>query len=118
MCFSIIEALITHKPSGPETKDSITHQIKNKMNLLRKKYHREIPISDYFGDNPAPKVWGMLYDYRSVLAHGDEPDFEKINKHKILKDQRTISLFLKENIKELILLALHDPEFIADLREC
>ncbi|PHS24114.1 MAG: hypothetical protein COA85_08830 [Robiginitomaculum sp.] len=114
--FSIIEALVTHKPQDLEKKDSITHQIKSKMNLLQKKYPREIPISDYFGDYLAPKIWGILYDYRSVLAHGGKPDFEKPNKHKILKDQKTISVFLKENIKELILLALHDPEFIAGLK--
>jgi hypothetical protein len=40
-----------------------------------------------FGEVSAETIWGKMYDYRSSLAHGNEPDFNK--NLKILKDRRS-----------------------------
>ena len=114
--FSIIEALITHAPRLTETLDSISHQIRNKMILLRKKFSRQIVYDLYFKDALEKKIWQKLYSYRSCLAHGNTPDFGK--EFKILVDNRSILAFLKENIKELFKIALNDPEFMTDLKKC
>jgi len=114
--FSIIEALITHAPRLPETADSIGHQIKNKMVLLRKKFSRQIAYDHYFKDSSEPKIWQKLYSYRSFLAHGNIPNFSK--EFQILVDNSSILAFLKENIKEIFIIALNEPELITDLKRC
>jgi hypothetical protein len=114
--FSIIETLITHAPRLTETLDSIGHQIRNKVVLLRKQFSRHIAYDLYFKDASEQKVWQKLYSYRSCLAHGSIPDFS--GEFQILVDNRTILEFLKENIKELFKLALNDPEFMTDLKKC
>ena len=114
--FSIIESLITHAPRLTETLDSINHQIRNKMILLRRHYSRDIPYATYFLDAKEDAIWKKLYGYRSCLAHGNVADFKK--EFQILKDHGSVATFLKENIKELILVALKEPTFISDLRNC
>lgn len=114
--FSIIESLITHAPRLAETLDSINHQIRNKMILLRKRYQRDIPYATYFLDAGEDTIWKKLYGYRSCMAHGNIPDFTK--EFNILKERSSVATFLKESIKELILVALKEPEFISDLRNC
>jgi hypothetical protein len=114
--FSIIESLITHAPRLTETLDSINHQIRNKMILLRKRYSRDVQYATYFLDAKEDVLWKKLYGYRSCLAHGNVPDFKK--EFQVLKDHSSVSAFLKENIKELILVALREPGFMSDLRNC
>ncbi|MHB8562633.1 MAG: hypothetical protein ACYDDA_01560 [Acidiferrobacteraceae bacterium] len=114
--FSIIESLITHKPRQAESLDSISHQVANKMILLQKKFSRTISCATYFSNVGEKKLWKDLYGYRSCLAHGDIPDFTE--KFKTLKTHGSVVQFLRENIKELIILAMNEPEFITDLREC
>lgn len=114
--FSIIESLITHAPRLTETLDSINHQIGNKMSLLRRRYGRKIEFTSYFLTATDEKIWKKLYGYRSCLAHGGKPDFQ--GEFQILKEQKNVISFLKENIKELIILALRDPGFLTDLKKC
>jgi Apea-like HEPN len=115
--FSIIESLVSHKPDLKDPHESITKQIQNKMALLRKRYSRKIPMNEYFDKANEDTTWSKLYGYRSAIAHGDPVSFSPKG-YKILRDHKTVIRFLSENIKELILFALKDPEFISDLRKC
>jgi len=114
--FSIIESLITHAPRLSETLDSINHQITNKMILLRKKFTRQVVPTTYFMHTAEERLWKKLYAYRSSLAHGNNVDFNQ--EFQVLKSHDSVISFLKENIKELLVLALKEPEFLSDLRRC
>ena len=114
--FSIIESLITHQPRLPESIDSIMHQINTKMPLLNKRFNSPINISDYFGETSPESIWKKLYSYRSLLAHGGKPDFEK--DLRVLRDRGNVNKFLKESLKELMLYALSEAAFISDLKKC
>jgi len=114
--FSIIESLITHAPRLTESLDSISHQLLNKMLLLNKRYSRKISMDSYFLASADEKLWKKLYSYRSCVAHGNKPDFQK--EFQILKSQDMVTSFLREQLKELILLAMREPVFISDLRKC
>ncbi len=70
----------------------------------------------FIKDASEQKIWQKLYSYRSCLAHGKIPNFNK--EFQILVDNRSILTFLKENIKELFKIALNDPEFVTDLKKC
>lgn len=114
--FSIIESLITHAPRSNETLDSITHQISNKAILLRKKFSRVVMPVDYFLKADEAKIWQKLYHYRSAVAHGTAVQFE--GEFQVLKERSSVVRFLSDNVKELILLSLKEPEFMFDLRQC
>lgn len=114
--FSIIESLITHAPRLTETLDSINHQITNKITLLRKFYSRQVLPQNYFQDSSEAAIWKKMYSYRSSVAHGTPVDFHKDLRP--LKDRETVVLFLRNNIIELLILALNRPDLISDLRKC
>jgi Apea-like HEPN len=114
--FTVIEALITHKPK-PESGDSLIHQITSKIPLLDRRFF-DTPL-DYspFGQNTKPDtVWRKLYNYRSHLAHGNSAKFEE--GLQILKDSETVLSFLRNAAKTLIRSALHEPQLYKDLKEC
>jgi hypothetical protein len=108
--FAIIESLITHAPRSSESLDSINHQITNKIILLRKRFSRDVLPKAYFMDATEDKIWKKLYSYRSAVAHGTPVNFD--GDHQILKDRITVIKFLQDNIKELIILGLKEPEFL------
>lgn len=114
--FSIIESLITHAPRLSETLDSINHQITNKIILLRKRYSRTILPSQYFLHATEESIWKKLYGYRSAVAHGTPVSFE--SDYQVLKDRESVVRFLRDNLKELLLVAIQEPAFILDLRKC
>lgn len=114
--FSIIESLVTHSPKLTESADSLTHQIKTKIPLLRKRFQRELNYDQYF--NPASEeiFWSRLYKYRSCIVHGEEPNFQ--NDLQILKGRDNVLEFLKETVKLLLLLSLKEPVLVSDLKKC
>jgi hypothetical protein len=114
--FSIIEALITHKPRLNESLDSLIHQVSTKMVLLSKKFQRRLDYDSHFGQLEKDKVWKLLYGYRSALAHGKHADFK--SEFKSLKDISNVLSFLKESVKLTLLLAMKDPDFLTDLKKC
>lgn len=114
--FSIIESLTTHAPRLTETLDSINHQITNKVILLRKQYARPVKPDQYFLTSTEEKIWKKLYGYRSSIAHGSVANFNA--EYQVLRDHTTVAQFLRDNVKELIILALRNPEFMSDLRRC
>lgn len=112
--FSIIESLITHNPKQ-NVEDSLNHQIKTKIPLLRKKFQRTLDYKKHFAFTDEKKLWGSLYDFRSKIVHEGN---ENIGKTKELKSLDNITDFLKETVKLLILFALKEPQLITDLKEC
>lgn len=114
--FSIIESLIAHKPRLTETLDSITHQIKHKINLLSKRFDNTIIYDDFFGEIGYPKLWAKLYGLRSDIAHGQKYDFSK--DYKILKSVGNVNHFLDQVTKELIKLSIEDFDLVNDIRNC
>jgi hypothetical protein len=112
-CFSVIEALLTHNPNEKEVGDSLTHQLKTKLNLLQRLFARELDFAP-FGGAPPEKIWSTLYKYRSYIAHGNRFDFNK--DFKVLKSQDVALQFLREVTKLVILLALEKPQFLEDLK--
>lgn len=115
--FSIMECLLTHPPFPTDRTDSVTRQITSKMCLLSKRFNRELQYESFFPNIVEPeKVWNRLYSYRSLLAHGGDIDFQR--KFSTLISTDNIRSFLVENIKLLILYALREPEFLADLQKC
>jgi hypothetical protein len=75
--FGIIELLITHAPSTTEVGDSIRHQVRTKIPLLSRHSGQPFEYSAFFEGCSEEKVWNLLYDYRSRLAHGGFADFTK-----------------------------------------
>lgn len=114
--FSIVESLITHAPRLSETLDSINHQITNKIILLRKKYSRPILPSQYFLYAAESNIWKKLYGFRSAVAHGAAVSFDA--DYEVLKNRDAVIAFVRDNVKELLRVALVEPAFIFDLRRC
>ena len=114
--FSIIESLVAHKPRRAETLDSITHQIKNKLNLLSKRFDLTVKHQEHFGEINYPNLWSKLYRLRSDIAHGQRYNF--VGENSCLKSVENSNIFLDKVTRELIKLAILEPELIADLREC
>jgi hypothetical protein len=114
--FSIIESLTTHAPRLTETLDSINHQITNKIILLQKRYARPVTPDQYFLSSTEEKIWKKLYGYRSSIAHGSIANFNA--EYQVLRDHSTVVRFLRDNVKELIIFALRNSEFLSDLRRC
>lgn len=115
--FSIIESLIAHKPRLTETLDSITHQIKNKLFLLSKRFEQNIDKTEYFGEINHEKLWMKLYGLRSDIAHGQTFNFESGN-YVSLKSLKNANEYLDMVTKELIKIAILEPDLVSDLREC
>ena len=114
--FTVIESLITHNPSSKETGDSITRQIRTKLPLLFNRIEGGIDYSQQFENAKEKTIWSKMYSYRSCLAHGKRPNFEK--DLSILKSPINVHDFLINCIKKLLLLALSEPELIKGLKEC
>jgi len=115
--FSIIESLITHKPTQ-NLHDSLKHQIKTKIPLLNRRFQRTLDYGRYFNSAKEETIWSKLYDFRSKIVHDGSEDIEKDKDLKILTNLVSVTDFLKEAVKLLILLALKEPEFITDLKKC
>lgn len=115
--FSIIESLITHKPRSAETLDSITHQIKNKIKLLSKRFDYSVKHEDYFGNIEFIKLLEKLYALRSAIAHGQKYCFSK-NGYLVLKNIENVNKFLDEIVREIIKLSINDAQLIEDIKEC
>lgn len=114
--FAIVEMLITHNPVLEDRGDSITHQMKSKIPLLSRRFDRPLPIVEHFGNASSEKIWSALYSYRSSVAHGGVPDFDK--KQKLLVSRENADKFLMIAVKSLIRHALREPDLYSDLRAC
>ena len=113
--FSIIESLITHS-TKQNVDDSLNHQIKTKIPLLSKKFQRTLNYEKYFSPANEETIWGKLYDFRSKIVHEGNENIEKDNS--VLKSLNSVTDFLKETVKLLILFALKEPQLLTDLKKC
>jgi hypothetical protein len=111
--FMLIEMLLTHNPGDREVGDSLNHQIGAKVPFVFGRIG--VPI-DYscFEDAAPKKIWSRLYDYRSAVAHGDQPDFK--NRLRILKNAATAHEFLETVTRRLLRHALDDPDLFEGLK--
>ncbi|MCK4846232.1 MAG: hypothetical protein KAS88_01070 [Deltaproteobacteria bacterium] len=114
--FTVIESIITHTPKGAETGDSLTRQIKTKIPLLSHRFSNLIDYKPFFTDVNEDKVWTLLYEYRSNLAHGRTPDFN--NALASLKSRNNAESFLRCITKALLRHALIEPQLYMDLQKC
>ncbi len=114
--FFIIESLVTHSPKLTESADSLSHQIRTKMPLLRKRFDRQVNYTDYFDPAAEETIWSKLYEYRSRIVHGEQPNWS--GSLQVLKERKAVLRFLRETVKLVLLLALREPIFLGDLKKC
>lgn len=113
--FMIIEMLLTHNPNEKEVGDSLTHQIKTKIEFLSSRFKEPLNYS-VFGDQvSSEKIWGSLYVYRSCIAHGNSIDFTT-GKLQVLKNADLAYDFLNTATRTLLAHALAEPEVINGLK--
>lgn len=113
--FALLESLLTHKPKPSDPYDSITRQVKKKLALLDHRWPQPLDYSPFKG-TLTDKIWSVMYDYRSLVAHGGTPAFT--GKLAILRNHDTALILLKEAVKAVIRQALAEPQLLLDLREC
>lgn len=114
--FSVIESIVTHAPKLTESGDSLAHQIKTKIPLLRKRFQRPLEYGEYFEPCDEPKIWSKLYEYRSRIVHGGTIEIE--GDLRVLVHRLHIVPFLRETAKLVLLAALKEPELVNDLKQC
>lgn len=113
--FALLESLLTHQPRESDPYDSITRQVKTKIALLN---NRWIPPLDYsaFGKTEPARVWGAMYGYRSLVAHGGRANFK--GDQKLLRDHDTALRLVRDTVKATIRHALLEPQLLVDLKNC
>jgi len=114
--FSVIESLITHCPKLTESSDSLMHQIRTKIPLLRKRFERPLDYEAFFDPAKEETIWLKLYGYRSRIVHGEQTDID--SGLQILKTRENVIAFLRETVKLLLLLGLKEPVLLTDLKRC
>jgi hypothetical protein len=115
--FIIWELLLAHKPDAKDPSDSITRQLKSKINLVNNRMTQKIDLKVLCGESTKfDTVISKLYSYRSAIIHGDKPDFKK--DLIILKDFYTTELILREITRKLIIQAMIEPQLFKDLKDC
>ena len=100
---------------------SINLQIQTKLNLVNNRLMKPIVVSEYIKGPDTLNlgiVIGIIYNYRSSIAHGDFLDFNK--KLKILEavSMDDILKLLRLILRKTILFSLNEPELIRDLKKC
>jgi hypothetical protein len=109
--FATLESLLTHDPTGGY--DSLGHQIKTKIQLLNRRFHWPLVYKQFGGCDPM-KLWSKLYEVRSLIAHGRQPDFSR--QHQVLINREVVTDFLEAAVRAVLRQALSEPDLILDLR--
>lgn len=112
---AILEAFLTHIPKPSDPYDSITRQIKKKLTLLNNRFEKQIDYAP-FGTVDPEKLWAKIYEYRSRLAHGGNPEFS--GDLALLGNYDQALRLVKETVKTVARQALSEPRLLLDLREC
>lgn len=113
--FMVLEMLLTHKPSDKEVGDSLAHQIRTKVALLSRRLPQPLNYSVFAADVSEDKVWTKLYSYRSAVAHGGVPDFEK--ELSVLRNAETAWSFMATATAMLARYALDEPQLVDSLKQ-
>jgi hypothetical protein len=114
--FAILESLLTHQPDPNDPYDSITRQVKKKLTLLNNRFARQLDYAPFGGAGPE-KIWTKLYAYRSLIAHGGQPDFSRGELAALRSPAQALAL-VRHATKAVARQALHEPRLLADLRDC
>ena len=113
---SIIESLVSHAPKLTDSADSLSHQLRTKLPLLRKRFANDLGFSHQFPNLDEENLWKKIYGYRSKIVHGEDAQLN--GNLSSLKNIETVIWFLKETSKRLLQLSLTEPQFISDLKKC
>ena len=87
------------------------------MVLVSNRFSEPLDYASYFDEVDVSKTWKALYAYRSVIVHGDVPDFA-LNELKSLKSDGNVAEFVKEAVRRILMLALDEPALVRDLLAC
>src|SRR6266853_559382 len=98
--FMIIEMFLTHNPGDREIGDSLSHQIREKIPFVLSRAGETLDYSVFQAAASPETLWTKLYEYRSAVAHGGNPDFG--SKLRILKDAVTANRFLWQATRRLV----------------
>lgn len=116
--FAIIESLLTSRNSIHM--NSINFQLQNKIPLINNRMVHRIDLRKGIDKLPDTytdqKIIEKLYAYRSCIAHGNKPDFQKDLHH--LKDRTIAEEIIDEICRKTLAHAIIEPELIRDLRRC
>lgn len=119
-CFAILELLLTSYKTRGLNGNSISHQLKKKINLLNNQFEEKIDFQKYFkgpDTNTLETIIEKLYQFRNDIAHGNFSDFE--SELKVLKNNTTNILdFLVSILKKILIVAIEFPQLVKDLKEC
>jgi hypothetical protein len=115
--FSVIESLVSHAPKLTESADSLSHQLRTKIPMVMKRFHRNFLHPNYFpGIASEEQLWNKLYAFRSKIVHGEDTNLSGDLKQ--LQTLAAVIAFLRESSKKLLLLSLAEPEFMSGLKKC
>ena len=117
--FSIIELLLTTQQDRT-TENSLSHQLKEKLTLLRNRFTEPLVLTNYFpsaGSINFKSFVSKLYSYRSKIAHGSDIDFGK-GDLQALQSHQAVCDFLRAVVRKLILQAMQEPVLFRDLKSC
>jgi hypothetical protein len=114
--FSVIESLVSHAPKLTDSADSLSHQLRTKLPLVRKRFHPNLDFSNYFSGIQEDTLWTKLYAYRSRIVHGEDCPFT--GDLQCLKDIKSVIAYLRETSKSLLILSLREPQLMTDLKKC
>lgn len=110
--FTVLEGLVCRAPDDRDLVASIGRQLQRKAEMLLKR--AQFPHVDYsvFGDAKPDTLWKALYDLRSGTAHGRPVEFKPI-----LGSWDRVCPFLRDAVRRLLVVALQEPDFVAEIRE-
>ncbi|MEW2019310.1 hypothetical protein [Rhodococcus sp. NPDC076796] len=118
---AIIEGLLTHQPAPGDRVDSIGKQLRRNITLLDNRLppHRKLELDKFGGTNPN-KVIDKLYNYRSAIAHGGNPEdvLDVIFEKRWPQPLTVLELhrFARRITKRLLIAALREPILVRDLK--
>lgn len=112
--FAVVESLIAHAPRLAESLDSISHQFQGKLELLTNQIGLRQLVEEHFGTDK--RIWKRLYSYRSTIAHGGSINFDK--EYSSLRSKENVVSFMALFSKQLVVNAVQQPQFYADIKEC
>jgi hypothetical protein len=113
---SVIESLVSHAPKLTDSADSLSHQLRTKLPLLRKRFICPLEHQNFFGEIDEENLWKKLYAYRSKIVHGE--DSQLSGELVVLGKLEPVISFLRETSKRLLQLSLSEPQFMTDLKKC
>ena len=115
--FIIWELLLAHKPDSKDPGDSITRQLKNKINLVNNRMSEKINFSGLIAEEiKLDTIIKKLYSLRSQIVHGDNPDYRR--SLSILRGIENAESILREITRKLLIHSLKEPELFRDLKNC